>query len=73
MINVRLDENGATWNVAEIQMFDVYGRLLNTVETCHGASLQTMQIDLSSYAPGVYLIQMVGDGRVIGVQKVVKR
>ena len=73
MVNVRLDENGATWNVAEIQMFDVYGRLLNTVETCHGASLQTTQIDLSSYAPGIYLIKLVGDGRVIGVQKVVKR
>ncbi len=73
MVNVRLDENGATWNVAEIQMFDVYGRLLNTVETCHGASLQTMQIDLSSYAPGVYLIQLVGDGRVVGVRKVVRR
>ena len=73
MVNVRLDENGATWNVAEIQMFDVYGRLLNTVETCHGASLQTTQIDLSSYAPGIYLIKLVGDGRVIGVRKVVKR
>ena len=73
MVNVRLDENGATWKVAEIQMFDVYGRLLNTVETCHGASLQTTQIDLSSYAPGIYLIKLVGDGRVIGVRKVVKR
>ncbi len=73
MVNVRLDENGATWNVAEIQMFDVYGRLLHSVETCHGASLQTTQIDLSSYAPGIYLIKLVGDGRVIGVRKVVKR
>jgi len=54
-------------------VYDVYGRLLHTVETCHGASLQTTQIDLSSYAPGVYLIQIVGDGRVIGMRKVVKQ
>ena len=74
IVNVRLDGNDAIWNVAEIQVFDVYGRLLHTVETCHGASLQTtIEIDLSSYAPGIYLIQLVGDGRVIGVQKVVKQ
>ena len=35
-------------------------------------SLQTTQIDLSSNTPGVYLIRLVGDGRVIGVRKVVK-
>ncbi|MBQ9509760.1 MAG: T9SS type A sorting domain-containing protein [Bacteroidales bacterium] len=35
-------------------------------------SLQTTQIDLSSYTPGVYLMKLVGDGRVIGVKKVVK-
>ncbi|MBR0078471.1 MAG: T9SS type A sorting domain-containing protein, partial [Bacteroidales bacterium] len=33
---------------------------------------ETTQIDLSSYTPGVYLIKLVGDGRVIGVRKVVK-
>ena len=73
IVNVRLDGNGTTWNAAEIQVFDVFGRLLRTVETCHGASLQTTQIDLSSYAPGVYLIQLAGDGRVIGVRKVVRK
>ena len=72
IVNVRLDGNDALWNAGEIQVFDMYGRLLQTVETRHGTSLQTTQIDLSSYTPGVYLIKWVGDGRVIGVKKVVK-
>ena len=31
-----------------------------------------MQIDLSSYATGVYLIKLVNDGNVLAVRKVVK-
>ena len=73
MVNVQFIMNNVQLKDVDIQIFDVYGRLLNTVETCHGASLQTTQIDLSSYAPCIYLIKLVGDGRVIGVQKVVKR
>ena len=73
VVNVRFDGNDVTGNITEIQIFDVYGRLLHIVETCHGASLQTMQIDLSSYAPGVYLIQLVNNHRVVGVRKVVKQ
>ena len=56
----------------ELRVYDVYGRLLQTVETCHGASLQTTQIDLSQYAPGVYLVRVVNSGKVITVRKVVK-
>ena len=33
----------------------------------------SLQIDLSSYAPGVYLIQLVNNHRVVGVRKVVKQ
>ena len=73
MVNVQFSMNNVQLEDVDIQIFDVYGRLLITVETCHGASLQTTQIDLSSYAPGIYLIKLVGDGRVMGVQKVVKR
>ena len=53
----------------EIQIFDIYGKRLQIMPV-RG---ERTQIDLSSYAPGVYLIQLVGDGRVIGVRKVVKR
>ena len=63
----------------EIQIFDIYGKRLqvlfaNNVETRCTTSLQTtIEINLSQYAPGVYLIKLVGNGRVIGVQKVVRK
>ena len=56
----------------EIQVFDMYGKL---VETCHGASLQqqTRCIDLSRYAPGVYIIKAVCGGKPVGMAKVLKK
>ena len=69
IVNVQFTMNNGQWENAEIRVYDVYGRLLRTVETCHGASLQ---IDLSSYATGVYLIQLVNNGNVMAVRKVVK-
>ena len=53
----------------EIQIFDIYGKRLQVLSVTD----ERTQIDLSSYAPGVYLIQLVGDGRVIGVRKVVRQ
>ena len=53
----------------EIQIFDIYGKRLQVMSVNGEAT----QIDLSSYTPGVYLIKLVGDGRVIGVRKVVRR
>ena len=78
IVNLQLDGNAATGN--EIQVFDVYGKLLLVVETrCttspqipSSTSLQTMQIDLSNYANGVYLIQWAIGGKVMAVRKVVK-
>ena len=72
MVNVQFTMNNEQWENVEIQVFDVYGRLLRTVETCHGASLQTTQIDLSQYTPGVYLVRVVNGGKVVAVRKVVK-
>ena len=56
----------------EIHVFDVYGRMLSVVETFHETSLQTMEIDLSRYANGIYLLKVVDNGKVIAVGKVVK-
>ncbi len=70
MVNVQFTTNNEQWENAEIQVLDVYGRLLQTVETCHGASLQ---IDLSRYATGIYFVRMVNGGKVVAVRKVVKR
>jgi hypothetical protein len=38
-----------------------------------GSSVQTAQIDLSRYAPGVYFVKAVADDKVVAVRKVVKR
>ena len=73
MVNVQFIMNNEQWENAEIQVFDVYGRLLQTVETCHGASLQTTQIDLSRYTTGIYLLRVINGGKVMAVRKVVKR
>ena len=69
MVNVQFSMNNVQLENVDIQIFDVYGKRLQIVSVTD----ETTQIDLSSYAPGVYLIQMVGDGRVMGVRKVVRR
>ena len=56
----------------EIQVFDVFGRMLDIVETFHETSLQAVQIDLSRYANGIYFVKLVNDGNVVFVGKVVK-
>ena len=73
MVNVQFTMNNVQLGAGEIQVLDVYGRLLQNVETCHGASLQTTQIDLSHYATGVYFVRMVNGGKVMAVKKVVRR
>ncbi len=72
IVNVQCTMNNGQWEDAELRVFDVYGRLLHTVETCHGASLQTIEIDLSHYATGVYFIRLVKNGKVMAVRKVVR-
>ena len=68
IVNVQCTMNNGQWENAEIRVFDMYGRLLQTVP----AGKQTVQIDLSHYATGVYLIQLVNNGNVMAVRKVVK-
>ena len=83
IVNVQCTMNNVQVETMEILVYDAFGRLLCTtdgVETqnfaslqtdTHGASVQT-QIDLSRYAPGVYLIKAVADGNVVAVRKIVK-
>lgn len=75
LVNVQLTMNNEQLEGVNIQVFDVYGRLLEVVNMAdaRGASLQTAQIDLSRYANGVYLIKAVAEGNVLAVRKVVKR
>ena len=53
----------------EIRVFDVYGRLLDIVETFHETSLQ---IDMSHYAPGVYFVNVYQGQQMLHGSKVVK-
>lgn len=72
-VNVQCTMNNAQLGDMELQLVDVYGRLLDVVETPCIASLQTVQIDLSRYAKGVYFIKAVTNGKTIAARKVVKQ
>lgn len=67
-VNVQLTEYDSQSNNMEIQLFDIYGKLLQTVP----ASNENLRINLSSYAQGVYFIKAVVEGNVLAVRKVVK-
>ena len=73
LVNVQLTINNEQLEGIDIQLFDVYGRLLDIVETGRAPSSKTAQIDLSRYAQGVYFVKAVSEGKVIAVKKVVKR
>ena len=67
--------NNVLFGEGEIQVLDVYGRALDAVDIsdARGASVQTtVQIDLSHYATGIYLVRWVNGGKVVAVRKVVK-
>ncbi|MDD6582527.1 MAG: T9SS type A sorting domain-containing protein, partial [Bacteroidales bacterium] len=73
MVNVQLAMNNEQLDGDEIQVFDVYGRMLDMVGTRCTTSPQSIQIDLSRYATGIYIIKLVNDGRVMATGKVVKQ
>ena len=58
----------------EIQIFDIYGRMLDATNPsdARSASPQTVEIDLSRYATGVYMLKVVKDSNVVAIGKVVK-
>jgi polyhydroxybutyrate depolymerase len=63
-LNIQLPDSDSPAN--NIKVYDVYGKLVGVVETRHGASLQTVQIDLSRHQDGVYFVQ-AGNGAVAKV------
>jgi hypothetical protein len=74
MVNVQFTMNNEQSGAGEIQVLDVYGRVLDAVDIsdARSASVQTVQIDLSHYATGIYLVRWVNGGKVMAVRKVVK-
>jgi hypothetical protein len=67
-VNVLLSGYNSQSDNMDIQLFDIYGKLLQTVPVTN----ENMQIDLSSYAQGVYFIKATVDGKAIAVRKIVK-
>ena len=72
IVNVECITKNEEWERMELHLCDAYGRLLDVVETRHGTSLQTAQIDLSRYANGVYFVKAVADGKTMAVLKVIR-
>ena len=71
MVNVQCTMNNVQLKNAEIQVLDMYGRLLDVVETQNFVTQQqTTQIDLSRYASGIYFIRWIDEGSVMGTVKV---
>ena len=70
VVNVQFTMNNVQAKTTEIQLYDAYGKLLNVVAANND---ETVQIDLSAFAPGVYFIKAVAEGNVVAVRKVVKQ
>ena len=71
VVNVQCTMNNEQAGTVGILVYDAFGRLLRSMDA-QGSSVQA-QIDLSPFAPGVYLIKAVADGNVVAVRKVVKQ
>ena len=69
VINVQCTMNNELFDNLEVQIVDMYGKLLQ-IRSVDG---ETSAADLTGYANGVYFIKMVADGKTIAVQKVVKQ
>ena len=76
MVNVEFGMDNGELDDVKIQLYDVYGKLLDvvSVETQNFASLQRIKIDLSRYANGVYIIKLVSNnGQHVAARKIVKQ
>ena len=68
IVLVQLSE-WAVSSKAEIQLFDMYGKLLRSVPVTG----ETTQLDFTQYASGLYFVKAVSNGQVVAVQKAVRR
>ena len=56
---------------ARLELTDINGRLISEVRVSAGAVTQLL--DMTTYASGIYIIQLTLEGKVIGAAKVVKQ
>jgi hypothetical protein len=79
VVNVQCTMNNVQVGTIDFHVYDAYGKLVDVTDAgvsgtqgVFDTPLQTAQIDLSRYAPGVYFVKVVADGNVVAVRKVVK-
>ena len=72
VVNVECTMYNVQLEGTEIQVVDMYGKLVRTVETHGRASLQGT-IDISDLANGVYFVKLIAEDKTIAVRKVVKQ
>ena len=69
LVNVQFSQNMAQSTDSKIQLFDIYGKLLQVIPI----SSDLENIDLEPYAKGVYVIKATSNGTIYAIQKVVKQ
>ncbi len=69
LVNIQFSQNMAQSADSKIQLFDIYGKLLQMIPI----SSKSIQIDLDSYAKGVYVVKATNNSTVYAIQKVVKQ
>ncbi|MBR6174815.1 MAG: T9SS type A sorting domain-containing protein, partial [Bacteroidales bacterium] len=72
ILNVQCTINDEQWIPDEIHLFDAYGKLVFHYANLYETPQQTVQIDMSQFAYGLYFVKAVKGGKVVAVRKVVK-
>ena len=72
ILNVQCTINDEQWIPDEIHLFDAYGKLVFQHANLYETPQQTVQIDMSQFAYGLYFVKAVKGGKVVAVRKVVK-
>ncbi|MBQ2514197.1 MAG: T9SS type A sorting domain-containing protein, partial [Bacteroidales bacterium] len=47
--------------VTSIELFDVFGKIVRTIDACHSTNSHTIRINTDDLAPGVYFVRVVTD------------
>lgn len=63
--------SGELQKVQQLRLYDLYGRLLQEIQLTNNSSQQTIPLDISRYAKGIYLLEWQS-GDVRKVEKIIK-
>lgn len=72
VINVECRMKNEEWAVTNMELYDVYGKVIRTAETLRATSPQTAQINVSGLAAGMYFVRVTTDQGVL-TKRFVKR